>query len=162
MNTITRRGQFTALAILCIVCGLVLIMDNLGITAGAWKLWPAFSLFLGLGALLLFNRGGRRDLKVVGIGVCLVLVSVFFFFLNYTTWSHMALLWPAFIGIFGATILVVAYYAEEKKWYLTSGVFFIFLASAFFLVFTVNAGLWPISLVLFGLWLLLMPERSKH
>lgn len=153
------RGQFTALAILSLIVGLLLTLDNLGILTGTWKLWPVFPFFLGLGGVWFFNLGKEKDLITLGIGSYLVLISIFFFFLNFTSWGLMTTLWPTFIGVFGVSVLAVSYYAERKKWLIVSGLFFIFLAFVFFMVFTIEAKLWPVSLILFGIWLLIIPER---
>jgi hypothetical protein len=153
-------SQFTALAVLCLIVGLLLTLDNIGILEGTWKLWPIFPLFLGLGGLFFFKSSDRKDLVPLGISIYFVLCSLFFFFLNFTTWSVMSDVWPTFIGIFGVTILITAYFAERKKWFALSGLFFVFLALVFFLVFAIEAKLWPLSLMLFGVWILLIPERS--
>lgn len=158
---IRNRGQFSVLAVLCILAGFLLVLNNIGIIGGVWKLWPIFPLFLGLGGIWFFKMGKGRNLIPLGIGAYLTLISIFFFALNYTTWSHMAKMWPVFIGVFGISILVIACFAEKKKWFAASGLLLVFLAAIFFMVFTIDVGLWPISLMLFGIWLLLIPKRSS-
>lgn len=155
----SRRGQFSALAVVCLLAGVLLTLDNIGIINGVWRLWPVFPFFLGIGGIWFFKKA-RNDLLPLGIGTYLILVSILFFALNYTKWSYMAKLWPSFIGIFGISILIVACFAKTKKWCVASGLLAIFLATVFFMVFTIDASLWPISLILFGVWLLLIPERS--
>lgn len=157
---VKRRGQFTALAVLCLIAGLLLTLDNIGVVTGIWRLWPILSLFLGLGGIWFFRSGRTTDVIPLGIGTFLILISIFFFVLNYTSWSYMPKLWPTFIGIFGASIIAGACFIEKKRWFVTSGFFFIFLSAVFFVVFTVDASLWPVSLMLFGIWLLLLPIRS--
>lgn len=156
-----KRGQFTLLAILCLIVGFLLTIDNLGILTGTWKLWPIFSLFLGIGGVWTFRAGSKRDLIVLGIGTYLIFISIFFFVLNFTSWSLMSKVWPTFIGVLGFSSLIITYFAEEKKWFAVSGLFFIFLSLIFFMVFTIEAKLWPISLILFGIWVLLIPKRSS-
>ena len=158
-NRSKNRSQFTALAVLCLASGFLLTLDNLNVLTGVWRLWPIFPFFLGVGAFLLFGRRVKKELIPLGIGAFLIQISIFFFILNYTSWTLMATLWPVFIGVFGTTILVVAYFAKPKKWLIVSGLFSVFLAIVFYVVFTVEARLWPISLILFGIWLLLIQER---
>ena len=155
-----RRGEFAVLAILCIMSGVVLMLDNIGIITGIWRLWPIFPFFLGLGGIWFSGRTGKRDLLTLGIGAFLILSSILFFILNFTSWKLLATAWPVFIGIFGITILIVAYFSRARQWLAISGLFSIFLATIFFMVFAVNAKLWPVSLVLFGIWILLIPKRS--
>ena len=154
-------NQFTALAVLSLLVGFLLTMDNLGILTGTWKLWPVFLLFLGIGGLNFFKSSNRKDLIPLGISIYLVLISIFFFFLNFTTWQVMKDVWPTFIAIFGVSTLAISYFTERKKWFALSGLFFVFLALVFFLAFSIEAKLWPLSLMLFGVWILLIPERSN-
>jgi len=156
----TKKGQFVLLAVLCLISGVLLVLDNLEIVPGIWKFWPTFSLFLGLGGIWFFKKSGKKDLKPAGVGLFLVLVSIFFFVLNFTSWKHMITLWPTFIGILGVSALFVSLYSEKKRWFAVSGFFFLFLSIIFFLVFALNGKLWPTSLILFGVWLLLVPERK--
>jgi len=154
------RGQFAALAALCLISGFFLILDNYGILSGAWRFWPVFPLCLGLGGIWFFRKGGTKDVLTVGVGSFLFLISIFFFVLNYTSWSHMVKFWPTFIGVLGVSILAASCFAKRRRWLAISGIFFVFLSVIFFAVFTVNARLWPVSLMLFGIWILLVPERS--
>ena len=137
------------------------MLDNIGIITGIWRLWPIFPFFLGLGGIWFSGRIEKRDLLSLGIGTFLTLSSVLFFVLNFTSWKLLATAWPVFIGIFGITILIVAYFAKARRWLAISGLFSIFLATIFFMVFAVDANLWPVSLVLFGIWILLIPKRSR-
>lgn len=158
----SKRRQFSALAVLCLASGFLLILDNIGVLNGIWKFWPVFPLFLGFGGAFFFKKGGKVDAKGLGIGTFLILVSIFFFVLNFTSWKLVAKLWPAFIGMLGFSIITASHFTAKKRWFAISGLFFIFLALIFFIVFTVNAKLWPISLILFGIWIFVLPERNDR
>lgn len=153
-------SQFTALAVLCVVCGALLTLDNVGVLDGVWRFWPIFPLFLGVGSVFFFRSGGKKDIIAFGLGIFLIQISLLFFILNYSSWSLMATLWPVFIGIFGATLVFISYYSQRLKWLLVSGLFFVFLCLTFFMVFTIDEKLWPISLILFGIWVLLLPVKK--
>lgn len=165
-----KRGKFTALALLSIAAGTILTLDNFGVTSGAWRLWPVFPLFIGLGGILFFRkqkaaspadrRVNRADPIPFGIGAYLVMVSIFFFYLNYTRWELLSKAWPAFIGFFGLSVLIASIFSEKKRRFALSGLFLTFLSVIFFMVFTLDARLWPISFILFGVWVLLIPGRQ--
>lgn len=157
-----KRKKFTALAVLCLLSGALLTLDNIGVLSGVWRLWPIFPFFLGIGGFVFFKKGKKLDLIALGISSYILLTSILFFILNFTGWSVLAQLWPIFIGGFGVTLLVVACFTTKRRWFIASGVFFAFLSATFFMVFSLDAKLWPISLVLFGIWLLLIPLRSRN
>lgn len=156
------KSDFTVLAVLCLVIGALLVLENFGFIHGVLSLWPVFPLFIGFGGISFYRKRPKKDPKALGVGIFLILTSIFFFALNYTSWSYMAKLWPAFIGIFGITLLITSASLKTKRWIAMSGLLFVFMSAVFFLVFTLNTGLWPISLILFGIWLLVLPRRSSH
>jgi len=166
-----RRGKYAALAVLSIAAGAILTLDNFGVTSGAWRLWPIFPLFLGAGGILFFGvqrtavAAGRHRRKTnpipLGIGTYLVMVSLFFLYLNYTRWGVLSRAWPAFIGFFGLSVIVVSVFSEKKRWFVASGLFLTLLSICFFMIFTLDARLWPVSFILFGIWILLMPQGQR-
>ncbi len=80
-------------------------------------------------------------------------LGLFFYYLNFTSWSHVARLWPLFLGIVGVCFLVSTIMTGSRI-FLYVSIFFVALFGALWLVFSVSLRLWPLSLVVFGLSLL--------
>lgn len=143
------------LAVVLITAGAVLSFENMGIIRGASRLWPGFVIILGTGFGVLFFERGKNDLALLWLGTALNLLGLFFFYLNYTSWTHMATLWPVFLGIAGASFIVL-YGSSRARIFLFLAAALIMLSAVFYLVFGVSLRLWPLSLVAFGVSLLFL------
>jgi hypothetical protein len=141
------------LAVMFIAAGVILTLENTGLISGASKLWPLFPLAAGVGFLLLYFGYKRNDVALLFLGTVFALLSVFFLYLNYTTWSQTATLWPVFLAIAGAGFLSI-YLGSRVRLFLFLALGLIILAGVFYLVFGVSLALWPLSLVAFGASLL--------
>jgi hypothetical protein len=150
-----RVRSVFVLAVVLIIAGIVLTLENVGIVSGASRLWPLFPLIVGTGFLTLFSDRGRRDLALLFLGIVLVLSALFFFYLNFTTWRMTATLWPVFLGIAGTGFLGM-FMSSRERLFLYLGSSLIVLAIVFYLVFGVSLQLWPLSLVAFGASLLVV------
>jgi hypothetical protein len=155
------RPTTKAIAVLAILSGLLLILESYGIGRGLWRLWPVFPLILGAGFLLLYAQQGRRDGLLVGLGIYLVCGALFFFFLNYTTWSRLGYLWPLFIGFLGLAFLGPVVSGSGSRILLPIALGLLLICGVFLLVATVDPRLWPVSLVLFGGCLLLIARYGR-
>jgi hypothetical protein len=154
-------GEFRLLGVLAIAVGFLLLLEEAGILEGVRKLWPIFPAAVGLGLILLFARQ-RKDLVLLGIGSYLLVSSAVFFVCNYTSWNILAHSWPLFVALLGVTSAIVAVFADRTRRVLwLSGLFLNIVALVLFLVFTVNTRLWPLSLVLFGAWILLVTRARR-
>jgi hypothetical protein len=142
-------------AVVFILAGTVLTLENLNIISGASRLWPVFLFVLGAGFFILFFERGRNDLALLFLGTVLVLLAAFFLSLNYTSWKNMATLWPFFLGIAGGGF-VTMYLSSTDRLFLFLSLGLIMLGGLFFLVFGVSIHFWPLSLVAFGLSLLMV------
>lgn len=155
-------GEFRILGILAVAVGFLLLLEEAGVLEGVHKLWPVFPAAVGLGLILLFRRR-RNDLVLLGIGSYLLVSSAVFFACNFTSWEILARAWPLFVALLGITSCVVAIYAGRTRRILfLSGVFLVIVAVVLFLVFAVNTRLWPLSLVLFGAWILLVTRARRE
>ena len=153
--------RYRALAIISIVCGALMLLDTYGYLGGVYKLWPVFSLILGVGLCLLYFKKQRFEIALLGIGTYFICVSFFFLFLNYTSWSILTDAWPLFIGFLGLSFLAPVIFGKKRGIFVLIALFLIFLSSIFILAFSADSKLWPISLILFGICLLLV-GRFDH
>ncbi|MGC8755841.1 MAG: LiaI-LiaF-like domain-containing protein [bacterium] len=156
-----EKSRYSVFASLCIVIGVLLILENYGYIKGVYNLWPVFPLVLGIGLYLLYSDRGKKDAVVLGMGVYLIQFSILAFYENYTSWSSMVHLWPLFVGFLGVSFLSVYISTGKGIIFFHLAVFLIGLCVVFFLIFSVDYRLWPISLVLFGISILLIKEFNK-
>jgi hypothetical protein len=143
------------LSIVFIAAGTILTLENMGIISGVSKVWPIFLCILGCGFFIIFFERRKNDLSLLFLGTILSLHGVFFFYLNYSTWKKTGTLWPIFLGIAGAGFLTM-YLSSKDRLFLFLALGLIMLAALFYLVFGVSLHLWPLSLVAFGISLLLV------
>ena len=157
-----NTSSFNILATVLIVIGAVFLLENFGIIEGAWFLWPLLPLIIGIGFCILFFKTRRRDPVLLGMGVFTLLNSIFFFYLNFTGWRQLALLWPVFMVVLGLTFLA-CYFPSKAKVLLYLTTFLIALGTSFILVFVISTKLWPIILVLAGVSFIIISlfERFK-
>ncbi len=151
------RGEFRVLAVLSVVVGAMLLLENFGVLEGVHRFWPVFPAFTGVGLVLLFYRKGKGDLVLMGIGSYLMGVSVVFFVCNFSSWGILARAWPAFVALLGVSSALASIHARRARSVLwLTGTFMVTMAVVFTLVFGIRPSLWPSSLVMFGIWILLV------
>jgi hypothetical protein len=151
------KGEFRVLAILSIAVGVLLLLEVMGFLEGVHLLWPVFPTVVGAGLLVAFVQRGRRDLLLLGIGAYLLVASAVFFVCNFTTWAFLESAWPLFIAFLGlVSVLSSMYTVRGRRVLWLSGLLLNIIALVLYLVFEVTDRLWPISLVLFGGWILLV------
>jgi hypothetical protein len=141
------------LAIVFISAGTVLTLENIHILSGASRVWPGFLLIVGAGFFMLFFERKGDDAVLLFLGTAMSLLGLFFFYLNYSTWTRMATLWPLFLGIAGTSFFSI-YFCNRDRFFLFIALALIMLAALFLIVFGVSLHLWPLSLVAFGVSLL--------
>lgn len=161
MSSPRRIGQYDVVAVLAMGIGALLLAENFGLIGNVGSGWPLTVTLAGT-ALIVSGKGrGRYGHGLVGTGVYLVLTSFLFLYLNVTSWSRIADLWPLFIGFLGVAIFVSGEGWRRRGVLLFLSAMFVVLALIFFLVFSVEGRLWPISLILFGISLFFL-GRERH
>jgi len=143
------------MSVIFIAAGSVLTLENFKILTGLSSHWPLLILALGSGFMFLYFQNGRGDAALIWIATFLLQLGLFFYYLNFTSWSEMARLWPVFLGIVGACFLASTI-ATKNRVFLYISIFFVAAFGALWLVFSVSLLLWPLSMVVFGLSLLLI------
>ena len=149
-------------AFILIVIGMIFLLDSLEIIAGISKMWPIFVFLLGLGFLMLFypEKNKKRNALQLGIATGLILLSILFFYLNFTAWVKLAKLWPIFLIIVGLSI-GICYFTLKRVSFLYTGLILIMLGIVFYLVFAISTRLWPVSLILVGLSFIFLEDVKK-
>ena len=143
------------LAIIFVVAGAVLTLENVGYLKGASRLWPLFPGVVGAGFLFIYFERNKSDHALMFLGTVLAFLAMFFFYLNFTTWRQIATLWPVFLGIMGMGFLSI-YLTSRIRLFLFLALSLMLIAAVFYLVFGVSLALWPLSLVAFGASLLIV------
>lgn len=156
---IRYKTDIRPLGIVLIVVGFLFLLETFNILKGVYKLWPVFPLILGIGFWILFANYGKKEIPLVGIGTFIVLISLLFFYLNFTFWSQLAHLWQLFLIFIGLSFLSIYIY-QKKGIFIYLSSLFIIIGFVFFLVFSITAKLWPISLILLGASLWLIREKK--
>lgn len=144
-----RIRSILILAVVFILAGVVLSLENMKIISGVSRLWPVFPLIVGSGFCILFFERKTRDLVMFFLGSMLCQVAIFFFYLNYTSWAKLAMLWPVFLCIAGLSFMTI-YISSRIRIFSILGISLILLAAVFYLVFGISHNLWPLSFVAFG------------
>lgn len=147
------RSSLSTLAVLFVIAGVVLTLENFHVISGVSRHWPLLLLLAGAGFLLLFFKDMRFDPALIWIGSFLLPLGGFFYFLNFSSWKNIAHLWPLFLGIAGISFLATTAVTKSRI-FLYLSITLIMLFSALWLVATVSLRLWPLSFVIFGLSLL--------
>lgn len=146
------------LALLFIIAGAILTLENYHVIPGISINWPVLLLILGMGFVLLFFE--RKKEPIIWIGSFLLFISIFFYYLNFTSWKSLAHLWPVFLGVIGLSFLATAIFTR-KRIFAYLAILFITIFLALYLVFTISLKLWPMSLFIFGISLLIIDYFNK-
>lgn len=104
------RARVPALGILFVAAGMILLASTVFPEATVSNLWP---LFLLIPVAILIDRFLAAPKQASGVLVpigVLGYLSVFFLWLNFTSWAHTATAWPHFLlaPAFGLFLLYLA------------------------------------------------------
>lgn len=147
---------FVPLAFACVFVGILLIFENFGYIGSISLWWPLFPFLVGIGMAVSFFEHGQRELVIIGMATYILVASIFFLYLNFVGWITLKEYWPFFIGFLGLSFVSVIYFGGKRKIYKFLSFFLILLSLLLFLIFKVDSRLWPLSLVLFGISVLLI------
>lgn len=158
-----QNKSLLVLASVFVTIGVLMTLENFSVISGVSRLWPTLSLFVGIGFITLFYNRGKSDSALIWLGTFLAGISLLFYYFNFTTWIHIADLWPFFLCIAGISFLSIRLFNPEKqRLFLYLALAFLALGLIFYLVFGVSLHLWPVSLVIFGLSLLLINSYYRN
>ena len=152
------RNEFIVLAFALVITGFLLLFESFGFLGGISRLWPIFSLIIGIGLIMLLKN--QEDAGLLWLGSLMIMLSLFFFYLNFTSWKQLARLWPVFIAIFGLAFLF-CYLINKNRAILITSLFTILLSIAFILIFSLSIKLWPVSLIIAGIFLYIISKFNN-
>jgi hypothetical protein len=155
-----RNRSLFLLAIVLLVVGILLTLENFDFIAGVSLHWPLFLLITGTGFILLFVERDRGDDALLWLGSFMAQLGVFFYVLNFTSWNALGVWWPVFLGLVGVSFLTVGV-VRRNYVFTVFGIAFVGLFFVFTLVFTVSMKLWPMSMAIFGACLLLLDYLNR-
>ncbi len=160
-----RRNALTP-GLLLILFGAWMLAQNLGLPLpGLEVLWPVIPLVFGLGFLVQYFVGGRKDEGLIFVGVAATLTGAFFleFTFGRLHWDEMRRYWPVFV-IIGGLAFLCQWFVNRSQRGLIIPAALALIVGLVAVVFTLNlAGpalteqigkLWPLALILAGLGLL--------
>ena len=143
-------SSYGRLGILLAVIGVVLAVDATAHLSFLYKLWPLLCTILGGGFFGIYSQRGRREASYIIVGTYIIGFSILALYCNFTSWSTLSSLWPAFIAILGISMISGFFFGNRQPGMLFSGLLFLSLATVFYLVFSFNHRLWWSVFILVG------------
>ena len=143
-------SSYGRLGILFAVVGTVLAVDGLAHLSILYKLWPLLCTILGMGFIGIYNQRARREASYVMVGSYIIGFSMLALYCNFTAWNNLDTLWPVFIALLGVSMITGFIFGNRQPGILLSGLLFISMATVFYLVFSLNHGLWWSIFILAG------------
>jgi len=137
-----------------ILIGIVFAVETFFDVRIVHKLWPLITVVLGSGLVNIFFLRRKRDVIFFSAGSYLVMFSLLAFYLNFTSWTYLADLWPLFIAFAGMSFLFVFGLKSSSRLYLLLGLFLISFSIAFFIMLSVSTKYWWTIFFLSGLSIL--------
>jgi hypothetical protein len=114
--------------------------------------WPIIIILIGVSFLFSFWRK-RSNHGVLMPGTILVVYGLMFLFSTTFGWDNMANLWPGFLFGPGLGFLLMYLFGTREKGLLIPAFIMLLLAFIFWGGFEFLFRLWPVVLILFGVYL---------
>jgi len=112
MNAKTKR---LLIGTLLAGAGIAVVFFNLRSFSGGFKqLWPFLLLLAGIVSHV-YHFSTKKSILFVVLGTFLLVSSVLFFALNFTSYDHFRVLWPGFVAALGLGFLTAYLYGGKKK-----------------------------------------------
>ena len=143
-------SSYGRLGILLTGIGVILAVDATAHLSVLYKLWPLLCTILGIGFFGIYQQRARRESSYIIVGTYIAGFSILGLYCNFTTWSNLADLWPAFIALLGIAMVTGYLFGNRQPGLLLSGLLFFSIAVVFYLVFSFNHQLWWSVFILVG------------
>jgi hypothetical protein len=147
-----------------IVLGVFFLLGNLLLGWGMEILWPIFPLLVSFFFFYLYFSRVESSPGVEGVlipAVILLIVSILFFFLNFTGWELMQYLWPTFPLAVGLSFLVTEYAGAETRGLKGPAKFLIYFSIVFYVLGVISYRVWPLILIAIGVYLIVRHTRRQ-
>ena len=141
--------------IFLITIGILFFIGNVS-EMGMETLWPVFPLGVGL-ALYIGFLMDRSSYGLLMPGTILVVISLLFFYCNFSGWWRMETLWPVFILAPAGGFLAMYFGGTRDQGLLVPAAI---LTSIGIVLLFIRVGLgdyWPVFLVIAGILLIAIP-----
>ena len=143
------------LALLLIIIGGLFAADSALDLSVAPKLWPLLLTIVAIGLIGIFIKRRERGAGYMASGIYLLCFSGLAMYCNFTDWSMIAVLWPAFIVFMGLSFLSIFFACGRNRWYLLLGLVLITAALVLWLSLSFSGRFWWNSFILVGVNLLI-------
>lgn len=147
----SKANLFTGIAL--VILGIVFALIQY--SSLRWdSFWP---LILVAGGLLFFAHflTDRSNYRSLMPGAILLIIGILFFYLTLTSWLKMEYLWPTFILAPGIGFLLIYIFNPKKNNSWVPALILILLAIVFYAQFFTQLRIWPIFLIIIGLYLII-------
>jgi len=147
--------------VILIVLGILFLLPKLGIDFGV--LWPTFILAPGIAFFAFYLVSGNKE-KNVGIlipATITTLLAIFFYFESFTDWKYAEKLWPVYPLIVGIAFFVTYLVNKRRdRGFLVPAGILGSIGILFLIVNFISVNLWPLFLILAGLYFIVFPKRK--
>ena len=148
------KTTYTRLSILLIAIGALIAIDSFMEISIIHKLWPLLITTLGSGLIGIFIKRRTTGNLYLAAGEYLVCFSGLALYFNFTSWNHIARIWPLFILFLGIVFLTLFLVNRKKRSLLLVGLVLASISIVFLFVFTLNMQYWWTIFILIGISLL--------
>jgi hypothetical protein len=147
--------------VILVVLGILFLLPKLGINFG--DLWPTFLLAPGL-AFFAFYFISKDKVKNAGVlipATIITLLSIYFYFESLTNWKYAEKMWPVYPLIVSMAFFVTYFAGQKKDKGLLVPAWILLAVGLLFLVINlISVNLWPLFLILAGLYFIVFPRKS--
>lgn len=103
-----------------IAAGMLLLLDQIGLFNLTWgEIWPIFVLCPGLAFEMSYFSNpmkGKANLSLLIPGGILSVVGILFFFIVFTDYSYLSVLWPVFVLAVAFGLFQFYFFGDRNGW----------------------------------------------
>ncbi len=155
----SKKQSNIFLGIFLILAGIFFLLIQLGKIHWV-NFWPIILIFLGLLFLVTFVID-RRNYGLLMPGTILTLVGLLFLYMTFKDWYCMEALWPTFVLAPGIGFWLMHLLGPKSNQLWIPGTILILVSIVFYAQIWYYFNLWPLLLIIAGIYLLLTYKREK-